>query len=128
MSIDWLNDLERGIENGRTMYGCPSTVGRNQWVINADQSEVEKVAKRTAEHRKIAVNVIQVVAKYEAIAGDMFLVPTQIGEAGPRGEPQIQWSVVETREAAEMMRDVRHGPSPFFGMRTITTIEPPESE
>jgi hypothetical protein len=64
------------------------------------------------------------ISKADAIAGDLFLVPTQIGDPGPRGEPQIQWSTVETKEAAEMMRDVKHGPSPFFGMQVEETVPP----
>jgi hypothetical protein len=66
---------------------------------------------------------VRLVSKHEAITGDLFLVPTKIGDPGPRGEAQIEWSTVETKEAAEMMRDVRHGPSPFFAMQVEQKIE-----
>ena len=41
------------------------------------------------------------------IAGVLYLVPTEIGEPGCRGEPNIKWACVDTKEAAEIMRDVR---------------------
>jgi hypothetical protein len=58
------------------------------------------------------------------VAGDNFLVATRIGDPGARGEPQIEWTVVETKEAAEMMRDVRRGSSPFFAIQDEETVEP----
>ncbi|MCO6429948.1 MAG: hypothetical protein J5J00_03740 [Deltaproteobacteria bacterium] len=122
MSIDWLHDLEREIDNGKDIYACPA-VQRNQWIIGKPLEELKKLAKRTADHKKMAVNIVRLIAKQDAIAGDLFLVPTNIGEEGARGEPQVQWSTVETKDAAEMMRDVRHGPSPFFGMQVVETIE-----
>lgn len=123
MSIDWLLDLERNIDNGREVFACPG-VSRNQWIMGKSVDELRKVAKRSADHKKLPVNVVRLIGKGDAIAGDLFLVPTQIGDPGPRGEPQIQWSTVETKEAAEMMRDVKHGPSPFFGMQIEDTVQP----
>lgn len=122
MSIDWIQDLDRDIENGREIYACPA-VQRNQWVIGKPMEELKKFAKRAAEHKKMSVNIVQLISKADAIAGDLFLVPTNIGEPGSRGEPQVQWSTVETKEAAEMMRDVKHGPAPFFGMQIAETVE-----
>lgn len=126
MSIDWIFDLERDIDNGRDIFATPG-VGRNQWIIGKPIEELRKLAKRTADHKKMAVHVVRLISKHDAIAGDLFLVPTQIGEPGARGEPSIQWSTVETKDAAEMMRDVRHGPSPFFGMQVQETVEATES-
>lgn len=123
MSIDYLFDLEREIDNGKTLYACQG-IGRNQWKVTHDINELEQLAKRSAEHRKMPVNIVRLINKLDAIAGDLFLVPTKIGDAGPRGEATIEWSTVETREAAEMMRDVRHGPSPYFGMQVENTIQP----
>ena len=53
--------------------------------------------------------------------------PTEIGDPGHRGEPNIKWSCVETKEAAEMMRDVRKGPSPIFGTQVEETVDPDEA-
>lgn len=123
MSIDWLHDLERGIENGKEVFACAS-MGKNQWLIGKALEETTTHAQRTANYKKLPVNVVRLVSKHDAIAGDLFLVPVSIEEPGSRGEPQIQWSTVETREAAEMMIDVRHGPAPFFAMQLIKTENP----
>lgn len=123
MSIDWLLDLERDIENGKEIYGAPSP-SRNQWVIGKSLDELRKVAKRSADTKKLAVNIVRIISKHDTVAGDLYLVPTNIGDPGPKGEPQISWSTVETKEAAEMMRDVKRGPSPFFGMQISETVDP----
>jgi hypothetical protein len=115
MSIDWLQDLERMVDGGRAQYATPG-VSRNQWVIGESVEELQRHAKRAADHKKMSVNIVRLISKHDAIAGNMFLVPTKIGDPGPRGEPVIEWSIVDTKEAAEMMKDVRFGPSPFFAM------------
>jgi hypothetical protein len=123
MSIDYLLDLERAIEAGREVFACPG-VTRNQWIIGKTVEELRRHAKRAADVKKMPVSIVRVVPKADAVVGDLFLVPTNIGEPGARGEPQIAWATVETREAADMMRDVRHGPSPFFAIQVEATIEP----
>lgn len=123
MSIDYLSDLERAIDSGRDVFACPG-VGRNQWVMGKSIEELKRIAYRSAVNRKLPVQIVRLISKQEAIAGDMFLVPRTIGEPGPRGEPSIEWSTVETKEAAEMMRDVRHGPAPYFAMQTQETVNP----
>jgi hypothetical protein len=123
MSIDWILDLERSIDNGKEIFATQGT-GRNEWIIGKPVAELKKVAKRAADHKKLPITIMRLIAKHDAIAGDLFLVPTQIDQPGPRGEPVIKWTAVETKEAAEMMRDVRHGPSPFFGIQSVETIEP----
>lgn len=123
MSIDFLLDLERDIEGGKDIFACPG-LGRNQWVLGRGVPELQKAAKRTADHKKMAVNIVRLISKSDAVAGNMFLVPTRIGDPGSRGEPQIEWSTVETKEAAEMMRDVRFGPSPFFAMQVEEAVNP----
>jgi hypothetical protein len=123
MSIDWLLDLERAIDNGKEVFACPGP-SRDQWVIGRSADELRKVAKRAADTKKVAVNIVRVISRNEAIAGDLYLVPTNIGEAGPRGEPAIQWRAVETKDAAETFKDVRHGPAPFFGIQVLETVNP----
>lgn len=123
MSIDWLNDIERDIDNGKEVYACAG-VGRNQWALSDIIEDLMKTAKRSANHKKLPVNVVRLISRHDTVAGDLYLVPTKIGEPGPRGEVQVEWSTVETKEASEMMRDVRHGPSPFFGMQVEQTVEP----
>lgn len=127
MSIDYLFDIERDVDNGKELFACPS-IGRNQWLIAPQIDDLKRQAQRAADHKKMAVSIVRIISRHDAIAGDLFLVPTKIGDPGPRGESQIEWSTVETKEAAEMMRDVRHGPSPFFGMQVETKVEPQEGQ
>jgi hypothetical protein len=122
MSIDWLLDVERALENGKEIFACPGA-GRNQWQLSKAIDDLRKVAQRAADTKKMSVNIVRLALRQDAVAGDLFLVPTAIEEAGPRGEPNVKWSTVETREAAEMMRDVKHGPCPFFAMQVEETIE-----
>ena len=126
MSIDWLMELERALENGKDVFACPS-VGRSSWQISKSVEELRKIAQKSADMKKVAVNIVRLVPKQDATAGDLFLVPTGIDESGPRGEPNIRWSTVETREAAEMMRDVRHGPCPFFAMQIEEVVDTTKS-
>ena len=123
MSIDWLFDLERDIENGKDLFACQGT-GRNQYIIAKTVEDLRKHAKRAATTKKFAVQIVRLIPKGDAVAGNLFLVPTSIDEPGARGEPQVKWSAVETKEAAEMMRDVRRGPAPFFAMQVEQNIEP----
>ena len=122
MSIDWLLDLERALENGKDVFACPS-VGRSSWQIGKSVEELRKAAQKAADMKKIPIAIVRLVPKQDASVGDMFLVPTAIDDSGPRGEPNIRWSTVETKEAAEMMRDVKHGPCPFFAMQVEETVD-----
>lgn len=125
MSIDWLHDLEREVDNGNVIFVCPS-VGRSNYAISRSRDDLKSVAQRTANHKKIAVNISRLLHRDDTVAGDLFLVPTEIGDPGNRGEPNIKWSTVDTKEAAEMMRDVRHGPSPYFGLTAEEQVQPIE--
>ncbi|MGI6524796.1 MAG: hypothetical protein ACOX2O_05810 [Bdellovibrionota bacterium] len=123
MSIDWLWDLDRAVEGGRVYYGCQS-VGRNQWAIARSVDELRAIAKRAADHKRLPVDIVRIVSPHETIAGDLYLVPIDVGDPGHRGEPNVKWTCVETREAADMMKDVRKGPSPIFGIQIEETIDP----
>ncbi len=127
MSIDWLKDLERDITYGKDFYATPA-VGKNQWVISQDKEKLFPIAKRTAEHKKIPVDIVRLVLPSDVLSGESFLVPIRIGDQGSRGEVAIEWVAVESREASELMRDLRFGQSPYFGMQVEETIIPKESE
>ena len=62
--------------------------------------------------------------KMDATEGDVFLYCKKILEPSPSGEPHLQWGVVDTRDAAEMMRDVSQGPSPYFGLNVEESFQP----
>jgi hypothetical protein len=123
MSIDWLHEIEQDIDNGKEILACPG-MARNQWIIDKPLDELKKLAKRAADNRKMTTKVVRLISKHDTLVGHSFLVPTRINEPGSRGEPNIDWAIVETKEAAEMMRDVRRGSSPYFGMEEVEVLEP----
>lgn len=123
MSIDYLEDLENAITNGRRKFACPGP-NANEWHIEDSLEGLRAKAQRTADVRRFQCSIYRLVNKMETVSGDSYLVVRKILEPGPRGEPHFQWSVVDTREAAEMLRDVSHGPTPFFGAVVEETFNP----
>lgn len=123
MSIDWLYDLEKSLELGREFFACPG-FGRNQWVISKDKEALLTQAQAVANQKGIPTSVYKLATKNEVSLGCFFLVPTRIEDAGPRGEPQILWSLVETKDAAELVRDLRFGASPYFVAIEIASVNP----
>lgn len=123
MSIDYLEDLENAVTNGRRKFACPGA-NANEWYIADSLEELQPKAQRTADVRRFQCSIYRLVNKMETVAGDSYLVVRKILEPGPRGEPHFQWSVVDTREAAEMLRDVSQGPTPFFGAVIEETFNP----
>lgn len=123
MSIDYLEDLEQAVTNGRRFYACPGP-NANEWFLSESLEELRPKAQRTADVRRFQCSIYRLVNKMETVAGDCYLVIRKILDPGPRGEPHFQWSVVDTREAAEMLRDVSQGPTPFFGAVSEETFNP----
>lgn len=124
MSIDFLYDLERAVNTGKVIFACPGS-SYKQWFISKDLKEIQKQARRQAVARKAAVQIVRLMPANDAVQGEMFLVPTQVeDEGGGRGEPQIKWATVETKEAATNLRDLRYGPSPFFAMQYEEEVNP----
>lgn len=123
MSIDYLFEIERALDAGKNLYCCAGS-GRNQYVIGKSAEELKKIAQRSADTQKISVFIARLIPKTDAVAGDQFLVPVEIGDPGARGEPQVKWRVVDTRDAAEMFKDVRKGTPPFFGLQIEETLNP----
>ncbi|MCS6961078.1 MAG: hypothetical protein NZT61_01055 [Deltaproteobacteria bacterium] len=123
MSIDWLYDLERSLEFGREFFACPAG-GKNQWTISKDKDQLVQNAQLLADQKGIPVSVYRLASKSEAVLGCFFLVPISIEETGPKGEPQILWSLVETKDAAELIRDLKYGASPYFTAIEIATLNP----
>lgn len=114
MSIDYLEDLESQVTNGKKKYACPGP-GANEWFLSDNIEELKPKAQRTADARKFQTCIYRLINRMETVSGDVYLVVRKILDPGPRGEAHFQWSVVDTREAAEMMRDVSQGPTPYFG-------------
>jgi hypothetical protein len=123
MSLDYLEDLERMIDNGVELYICPG-VQATEWSLSETLEPLKHKAQRTADVRKFSVNIYRLVNKMDTVSEDSYLCVRRILEPSPRGEPRFQWAVVDTREAAEMMRDVSQGPSPYFGAVIAETYHP----
>ncbi len=123
MSIDYLEDLENDITNGKRMYACPGTTS-NEWFISNSLEDLRKKAQRSADATKFQIHIYRLINKMETMSGDAYLLVRKILEPGPRGEPHFHWSVIDTREAADMMRDVSQGPTPYFGAVIEETFEP----
>jgi len=123
MAVDYLADLEQGIDGGKTVYACPSHQG-NEWHIGTDLEDLRKKAQRTANAKKYACSVVRLINRMDTGEGDSYLVVRKILDPGPRGEPHMNWTIVDTREAAEMLRDVSQGPTPYFGATVEVTLNP----
>jgi hypothetical protein len=123
MSIDYLEDLEKSINNGKELYACPG-VQSAEWELSGDMAALEKKAQRTANALKFQCIIYRLINKADTVSDDCYLVVRKILDPGSRGEPRFQWGIVDTREAAEMMRDVSQGPSPYFGATIEKTFQP----
>lgn len=125
MSLDYLEDLERSVDNGREIYVCPG-VQSSEWSLSEDIEEIRAKAQRTANSRRFQVHIYRLINRMDTVSEDSYLVVRKILEPSPRGEPRFQWAIVDTREAAEMLRDVSQGPTPYFGAAIAETQEPKE--
>ncbi|HQH26660.1 MAG TPA: hypothetical protein PLP17_04625 [Oligoflexia bacterium] len=123
MSIDYLEDLENAIDRGVSYFACPGTTS-SEWHIASSLDELRQRAQRSANALKHDVHLFRIINKADVTTGDCFLVVKKILERGKHGEPRMQWVLVDTKEAAEMVRDVSQGPSPFFGATIQETFKP----
>jgi len=123
MAIDFLQDIEHAIDSGRTMFACPSHQGYD-WHLSTNLEDLRPKAQRTANSKKYEVYIYRLINKMDAGEGDAFLYCKRMLEPSPNGEPHVYWGVVDTRDAAEMMRDVSQGPSPYFGITIEESFQP----
>ncbi len=123
MSIDYLEDLERSIDNGKEIFVSPG-IQSSDWELSVDIEPLRKKAQRTANATKFNVHIYRLINKSDIVSDDCFLVIRKILDPSPRGEPRFQWGIVDTKEAAEMLRDVSQGPTPFFGATIHETYKP----
>lgn len=123
MALDYLQDLEHNIESGTAIYACPGQQS-HEWHIAKSVEELRQKAQRAANARKYEVHIYRLVNVADIAPGDSFLIVRKILEPGPRGEPRLQWTLVDTKEAAELMRDVSQGPAPYFGATKEESFQP----
>ncbi len=123
MSVDYLEDLESMLDKGSELFACPSTAN-GEWVLSKTVEDLRPKAQRAANSQKHELAIYKLVNKSDAVTGDAFLVVRKFLETLKDGTPRMQWALVDTREAGEMMRDVSQGPSPYFGAVVTETFRP----
>ena len=125
MSIDFLEDLSAKVDHGAEIFVCPGQQ-LNEWYFAEfnDLETLRRKAQRSADARKIETHIYRLCNKGAAGPDDSYLICRRILEPGPRGEPHIQWTLVDTKEAAELMRDVSQGPTPYMGSIIEETFQP----
>lgn len=123
MSIDWLLDLQKSLEFGKEFFAVQG-VGKGVWIISRDKEALVSQAKSLADAKGFPITVYKLIPLSESVTGCVYLVPTKVEESVHRGEPNIQWSLVETKDAAELIRDLSQGPSPYFGALEVITVNP----
>jgi hypothetical protein len=94
------------------------------WSLDESLDECRSRAQRLATSRKIVVTIFQLVSHLDATEQDTFFTVRRLLEGRPGGPPVVQWTMVDTREAAELLRDVSQGPTPFFGAKVEEFIHP----
>lgn len=123
MAIDYLEDIEKSLERGREIFACPS-VNSGDWIISEDVESMKPKAERAAKSKKHELHIYRLASVNMASYQDGFLVVRKFLEPTRDGTPRMQWVLVETKEAGEMMRDVSQGPSPYFAAMIEETIKP----
>lgn len=123
MGMEFLEGIAEVVENGGGYFACPGTQS-GEWFLSKSADELSSRAQRTANSTHQAVSVLQLISATEVSGESSFLVAKKILELGPKGEPRIQWALVGTRDAAELVRDVSQGPTPYFGTVVESTYKP----
>jgi hypothetical protein len=123
MSIEFLEDLEQEIDRGRVHFICRGAT-ISEWFISTKIEDLRERAQRTARTTKMPNHIFRIINRSDVTTGDSYLVVRKFLEPSRSGEPRMQWALVDTREAAEVMRDVSQGPSPYFGAVTEETFNP----
>lgn len=127
MSFEYIEDLANQVDDGNDIYGCPSQHS-SKWFISEDLCDLRIKAQRAADVRRYDVNIYRLVNPSETVNTDSYLIVTKIGEPGLRGEANVSWTLVDTKEAAMTLRDVSQGPTPFFGAVLQETFKPQSAE
>ena len=127
MSLTFLEQLEIDINNGEIYFACPGS-GVNEWFISKELDKCRQRAQRTANGQKFEATIYRLINPLDAAQGDIFLTVRKILDPGARGEANIRWILVDTKEAAELLRDVSQGVTPFFGAAVEERVEPEISD
>ncbi len=127
MSIEYVEEISQLVQAGRKIFACPSQHS-NKWFISENIEDLKLRAQKTADARRYDVAIYRLINPMEAVATDSYLIVTKLGDGGSHGDLNISWSLVDTREAAVMLRDVSEGPTPFFGAVVECSFKPHPEE
>ena len=123
MGINFLEDLAEAVGRGTSIYVCPGPL-TGRWEMHKTLEGIKQLAKRCANARKAPVKVMRLIPSTNILPENQILIPSKIGSEDEKGMANVTWSTVETVDAAETLRDVSHGPSPFFGLEPVDTVNP----
>ena len=123
MSLDYLEDLLAAIDSGREYYACQGQ-NANQWHIATSIKDLLPKAQRAANIKKYPVSVYRMSNGQTASNVEAFLVVKKIIATSTQSDPHLEWVLVDTRQAAETVRDITFGPSPFYGLLLEEVIKP----
>ena len=123
MPIGYLEELERQILTGTEQFVCQGP-NANEWIFNRDIDELLSKAQLAANVRKQETHVYRLINKKDAVSGNTFLVVRRFLGRKSNGTPDFEWSLVDSLESAEVLRDVSHGPTPLFGAVIERTFQP----
>lgn len=127
MSMNYLEQLELEVLNGVVYFACECSAN-NEWFISEDLTRCRERAQRTANQRRLDIVVYRLVPRSDASPGDVYLAVRRILEPNAKGEPNIRWVIVDTKDAAELCRDVSLGTSPYFGAVVEDVLSPVQED
>lgn len=123
MSLDYLEDLLAAIDLGREYYTCQGQ-NANQWHISTSIKDLIPKAQRSANVKKYPVSIYRMSNGQKAANVEAFLVVKKIIPNSTQSDPHLEWVLVDTRQAAETVRDITFGPSPYYGLLQEEVIKP----
>ena len=126
MFFEFLERLERVILNEEEVYACQG-VGTYQWYIEYDIDDIVAKAQATANVKKYPIPIYRISRGEDINPSESYLVVKRVIMSAV-GDFLYEWVQVDTREAAELVRDVTHGATPFFGLVTEQIVKPIKAE
>lgn len=124
MSLEYLEDLLSAVDMGREYFAC---AGQNahQWFVSTSVQSLRDKAQRAANFKKYPIKIYRLSNGLTGTANvESYLVAKKIIPTSTSADPHLEWVIVDTRQAAEVVRDVSFGPSPFFGLTEEEVIKP----
>ncbi|MCC6932679.1 MAG: hypothetical protein IT292_05440 [Deltaproteobacteria bacterium] len=128
MSLEYLEDLISAIDSGREYFACQGQ-NTHQWYISTSVDALREKAQRAANFKRYAIKIYRMSNGSTGTATvESYLVAKKIIPTSTSADPHMEWVLVDTRQAAEVVRDISFGPSPFFGLIEEEVLRPQKQE